>query len=94
MSEIRFVWDPEKDRANQKKHGVSFEEAKSVFYDENAKFMPDPDHSDDEDRYILLGFSNRLKLLIVCHCYREREDVIRVISARSATRQERGHYGR
>lgn len=94
MREIRFLWDPEKDRLNRQKHGVSFEEAKTVFYDENAKLIPDPDHSEEEDRYILLGFSSRLRMLLVCHCYRERDEVIRLISARKASKQEEKQYGR
>jgi len=94
MSELVFRWDPKKDAHNQEKHGVSFEEAKSVFYDESAKLIHDPDHSEDEDRFILLGFSSALRLLVVCHCYRENESTIRIISARKATRSEAHNYPR
>ena len=92
MPDIRFVWDEDKDRRNRKKHGVSFEEARTAFYDENAIEVPDPDHSDDEDRFLLLGLSARLRVLVVCHCLREGESVIRIISARKATKKEIGHY--
>jgi uncharacterized protein len=94
MDSIIFEWDDKKDRANQKKHGISFEEAMTVFSDENARIIADPYHSNTEDRFILLGLSASLKTLVVCHCYRERESVIRVISARKATRKERGFYSR
>ena len=94
MSELAFRWDPKKAALNQEKHGVSFEEAKSVFYDESAKLIQDPDHSDDEDRFILLGFSSALRLLVVCHCYRENESTIRIISARKATKSEANNYPR
>jgi len=92
MSNIRFAWDPEKDIVNRRKHGVSFEEAQSVFYDEYAQLIPDPDHSDEEDRFIILGRSNRLRVLVVCHCYREDDEVIRIISARRATKYEQNFY--
>jgi uncharacterized protein len=92
MKDLFFVWDENKDRANQRKHGVSFEEARSVFYDENARQFFDPDHSREEDRFILLGMSSRLRVLVVCHCYRERESVIRIISARKADKQEESAY--
>jgi len=94
MSELAFHWDPKKEALNQEKHGVSFEEAKSVFYDESAKLIHDPDHSDDEERFILLGFSSALRLLVVCHCYRENESTIRIISARKATKSESKNYPR
>lgn len=94
MSELVFRWDPKKDAANQEKHGVSFEEAKSVFYDENARLINDPDHSEEEDRFILLGLSTSLRLLVVCHCYRENESVIRIISARKATKSEARNHPR
>ena len=93
MDTISFEWDDNKDTANIKKHGVSFEEAKSVFYDENAKLIPDPDNSIEEERFIILGISKKLNLLIVCHCYRESESVIRIISARKATQNEIKIYG-
>jgi uncharacterized DUF497 family protein len=82
MSDIRFEWDENKNAANQKKHKVSFEEAKSVFYDENARLISDPDHSEREDRFILLGLSNRLRMLVVVHTYRKSDEIIRIISAR------------
>ncbi len=93
MSVIRFVWDEAKAKANLKKHGISFEEATTVFADENGRLKHDPDHSDTEDRFILLGFSSKLKLLVVCHVYRDNDNVIRLISARKANRNERKQYG-
>ncbi len=92
MSNIRFVWDPEKNIVNKRKHGVSFEEAQTVFYDEYAQLIPDPDHSDEEDRFIILGRSTRLRILVVCHCYREDDEVIRIISARRAAKYEQSFY--
>jgi uncharacterized protein len=92
MKELEFEWDSKKDKANQKKHGVSFEEARSVFFDENALQFYDPDHSDKEDRFILLGTNHRLKTLVVCHCFRENETVIRIISARKADAEEEHTY--
>jgi hypothetical protein len=92
MSEIAFVWDEAKNRGNQRKHGVSFDEAQTVFYDENAKEYSDPDHSADEDRFILLGLSRRLRVLVVCHCFRESDSVIRIISARKAVKSEEREY--
>jgi uncharacterized DUF497 family protein len=89
---IRFEWDPPKNLSNIKKHQVSFEEASTVFLDENGLLIADPDHSDEEDRFILLGLSSTLRLLIVCHCYREKGGVIRIISAQKADRQERQDY--
>ena len=80
MPELRFVWDPRKSRANRRKHGITFEEAQTVFYDERAREYSDPDHSESEERFILLGMSRRLRVLVVCHCYRESESVIRIIS--------------
>lgn len=88
----RFEWDPEKDRANRRKHGISFDEAQTVFYDDNARIMADPDHSGAEERFLLLGMSSRLRQLVVCHCYRKGEELIRLISARKATRTERKLY--
>jgi len=92
MSTLHFEWDERKAAANLKKHGVSFEEAKSVFYDERARLIDDPDHSKDEDRFILLGLSSVLKVLAVCHCYRTDAGVIRIISARKATATEMKSY--
>ena len=92
MRGLTFVWDERKDRANQRKHAVSFAEARTVFYDENAREYADPDHSASEERFILLGISSRLRVLVVCHCYRESESVIRIISARRAQRNEEETY--
>ena len=92
MDLLRFAWDTRKAAANLKKHGVSFEEAKSVFYDERAKLIGDPDHSEDEERFVLLGLSAVLRLLIVCHCYRGDRGIIRIISARRATAREESSY--
>ena len=89
-----FEWDEAKNRANRKKHGVSFEEARTAFLDENARLAADPDHSDDESRFILLGLSIRLRLLVICHCYRQPSDVIRIISARRADPSEQREYAR
>lgn len=92
MSTLRFEWDENKAIANDKKHGVSFEDAKSVFLDDHAKLIDDPDHSDDEDRFVLLGLSSTLRLLVVCHCYRSSDHVIRIISARKASAHEAKSY--
>ena len=92
MKELCFEWDKKKEKANAKKHGVSFEEACSTFYDENAIQFYDPDHSDDEDRFILLGLSLKPQVLVVCHCFRETETVIRIISARKADKDEESEY--
>jgi hypothetical protein len=94
MSGLGIEWDERKSRENKRKHGVSFEEAQTVFLDENALRFGDPDHSDDEDRFIMLGRSLRLRVLVVCHCFRKDDLVVRIISARKATRSERGVYGR
>ena len=92
MDDLRFEWDERKNRSNEKKHGVSFEEARTVFLDDNARLIDDPGHSDDEDRFVLMGFSEQLRILVVCHCCREDGDVIRIISARPADSQERVTY--
>lgn len=92
MRELHFEWDEKKDKANQRKHDVSFEEARTVFYDENAIQFYDPDHSDEEDRFILLGLSFKLQVLVVCHCIRESETVVRIISARRADKNEEQEY--
>ena len=94
MTDIRFEWDRAKAALNKRKHGVSFEEAQTVFYDERAIEFFDPDHSDREDRFIMLGMSFNLRLLVVCHCIREARSVIRIISARRATRREAERYRR
>ena len=93
MDEVRFVWDNKKNQENRRKHKVSFEEAQTAFYDENAAVYFDPDHSEDEDRFILLGMSFKLRVLIVCHCYRESDREIRIISARKADKGEQRDYG-
>lgn len=92
MSALVFEWDERKATANAKKHGVSFEEAKSVFMDEHARLIDDPDHSEEEDRFVLLGIGRALRLLVVCHCYRSQDSVIRMISARKATARESRLY--
>ena len=89
---ISFEWHEAKDRANQKKHGISFEEAKSLFFDEYAVQFYDEGHSVEEDRFIMLGMSSESRILIVCHCERERSETIRIISARRATKNERRFY--
>jgi uncharacterized protein len=94
MDELRFEWDERKDRANVGKHGVAFEEARTAFFDERAVQFFDPDHSEDEDRFILLGMSFKLRVLIVCHCFRESETVVRIISARKADKGEEREYWR
>jgi len=94
MNDLRFEWDKKKDIANQKKHGISFEEARTVFYDDRARLISDPDHSDAEDRFILLGSSSTLRVLVVVHSYREDDEIVRVISARKATTNEVKFYER
>ena len=93
MHGITFSWDDRKERENKRKHGVSFDEATTVFADENARLKHDPDHSRDEDRFVLLGFSAKLRLLVVVHAYRQDEKEIRIISARKAVPKERKQYG-
>ncbi len=90
--DISFTWDENKNLINQKKHGVSFEEAQAVFYDDHALEYYDPDHSQEEDRFILLGMSTGARVLVVCHCYRSQGGIIRIISARKATSNERRAY--
>ena len=94
MIELQFEWDDSKERSNIKKHRVSFAEARTAFYDENAVQFFDPDYSEDEDRFILLGISFKLKVLVVCHCFRESETVIRIFSARKADKDEESEYWR
>lgn len=91
---IYFEWDENKNRINQKKHGISFEEAQTVFWDDSAILFDDPEHSEEEERFLMLGMSNAANVCIVCHCYRESETVIRIISARKATKKEEGRYVR
>ena len=92
MSDLRFEWDRRKSAANLRKHGISFEEARTVFADERGLLLDDPDHSENEARFVLLGLSWRLRMLVVCHCYRDDGDAIRIISARRANPQERASY--
>lgn len=94
MDQLHFEWNTRKANANQKKHGVSFDEAKSVFFDENAIQFYDPDHAEEEDRFLLLGMSFTTRVLIVCHCVRESETLIRIISARKADQEEEREYWR
>ncbi len=92
MKTIYFSWDDAKAKSNLIKHKVSFEEAKTVFDDDNARLIYDPDHSEDEDRFIILGMSCKLKILTVVHCYRENDNNIRIISARKSTKSEEKQY--
>ncbi len=92
MDDLRFEWDDNKDRINQAKHGISFREAQTVFYDEAALLIDDPEHSEEEERFIILGISRKANLLVVCHCYREADSIIRLISARQATKTETRQY--
>jgi len=92
MKQLEFEWDKKKDKVNAKKHGVSFDEARTVFFDDQAIQFYDPEHSDEEDRFILLGTSFTLKTLVVCHCFREDETKVRIISARKADTEEEQVY--
>ena len=92
MADLKIEWDQRKAAANFRKHGVSFDEAATAFSDEHGRLINDPDHSVEEDRFILLAMSWSLRLVVVCHCYREASDVIRIISARKATKFERAQY--
>ena len=94
MKELIFEWADRKERANLTKHGVSFDEARTAFYDENAIVFFDPDHSEDEDRFILLGLSFKPRVLVVCHCFRESDSVVRLVSARKADKGEEQEYWR
>jgi uncharacterized DUF497 family protein len=94
MYNIGFEWNDKKSKSNITKHGVSFEEASSIFRDESAIEFYDDAHSDWEERFLLLGLSNKLNLLLVCHCYKETNGIIRIISARKATKTESQHYER
>ncbi len=89
-----FVWDENKAEQNIKKHGVTFQEATTVFDDYDALQIFDPDHSEDEDRFIILGMSSAFRILVVCHCFRENDEQIRIISARKATVREKATYDR
>jgi len=90
---MRIIWDENKNKENIRKHNISFEEAKTVFYDPNGRLIDDPDHSEGEDRFIILGLSKMLNLLVVCHCYKENDEIIRIITARKATKKESKYYG-
>ncbi|HRA21447.1 MAG: BrnT family toxin [Ardenticatenia bacterium] len=92
MGSLRFAWDDRKDTVNRRKHGIPFAEAETVFYDDRALLIDDPEHSETEDRFVLLGMSAALRVLLVCHCYREADDLIRIISARRANSLEVGVY--
>lgn len=92
MNGIEFEWDERKNTTNKRKHGISFEEAKTVFSDDHALIIADPDASDDEDRFVLLGLSSALRALVVCHCYQREDAVVRIISARKADRKEQRQY--
>ena len=94
MNGIVFEWDESKNKANLQKHGISFEEAESVFYDQYALLIADPDHSETEDRFLLMGLSAKLRLLLVCHCFEVDDGLIRVISCRKASKQEMSLYRR
>lgn len=94
MDILKFEWDSNKNEINKKKHKISFEEAQTVFYDTEALVIDDPEHSQEEERFIILGLSKKANLLVVCHCYRASETVIRIISARKATKNESQYYTR
>ncbi|MCL1928081.1 MAG: BrnT family toxin [Treponema sp.] len=93
MDYLDFIWDENKNKKNIASHNISFEEAKTVFFDPNAKVIYDPDHSKEEDRFVILGLSKFLNILVVCHCFKENDSIIRIISARKATSKERKQYG-
>ena len=92
MKKLEFEWDDNKAKINIEKHGIAFEEALTVFYDEEAILFDDPDHSESEDRFLMLGFSSLANMLIVCHCYRGEDEKIRIISARRATKTDNRQY--
>jgi len=94
MKYISFEWDENKNIFNQRKHGISFAEAKTVFFDENARLIHDPDHSDTEDRFALMGLTTNFRLIVVIHTYRKNDEKIRIISARKATKNEKNYYQR
>ena len=94
LIDVCFEWDERKNIANIRKHGISFTEAMTVFDDPNVLYKPDPDHSDYEDRFIVFGFSEEARVLVVCHCYYESDSVIRIFSARKATISESNQYRR
>ena len=92
IGRVNFEWNEKKAVANHEKHGISFEEAQTVFKDSNALRIYDPEHSNEEERFVLLGLSSALRMLVVCHCYRENDEQIRIISARKATKSESATY--
>ena len=92
MKKIHFEWDESKAKSNEIKHKVSFSEASSVFFDELAVEFEDVEHSDEEERFLLLGLSRKMKLLLICHCHKDATGNIRIISARKATKNEAKHY--
>ncbi|MGA2018236.1 MAG: BrnT family toxin [Opitutaceae bacterium] len=94
MNELSFEWDPKKAELNRAKHGVSFEEARTVFYDERALVIPDPDHSNVEERFVIMGMSALSRVLVVVHCFRSNHNVIRIISARRAGTKEMKPYAK
>jgi uncharacterized protein len=94
MSKLKFEWDKNKAQSNLEKHGVSFEEAITVFYDERALEFFEKNNSEWEDRFLMLGLSTEFKLLLICHCYRDNDNIIRIIPARKATKNEAKNYKR
>lgn len=92
MDSLSFEWDEDKNQTNQRKHGISFEEAETVFYDDNASQFWDDNHSETEDRFLLLGRSSKMRILLIVHCFQEKESIIRLISARKATSKETQQY--
>ena len=94
MINVRFEWDESKNRLNIKKHKISFSEAMTVFDDPDVLYKADPDHSDIEERFIVFGYSKEKRILVVCHCYKESDSVIRIFSARKATNNESNQYRR
>ena len=91
---MNFEWDERKNIANKQKHGLSFEEASNVFFDDKAILFDDPEHSDEEERFLLIGMTTSTKICVVCHCYREDDTIIRIISAREATKNEEKRYAK
>jgi len=94
LNNNKFTWDEEKNKANIKKHKVTFSEAATVFDDDNAVYFDDEAHSQEEERFVVIGFSERARMLMVCHCYRDEDAIIRIISARKADKEESEFYGR
>jgi len=88
-----YSWDDTKNEINKRKHGVDFKDAMTVFDDDDALYKPDPDHSNEEERFIIIGYSKQERLLVVCHCYRENDAIVRIFSARKATSEESKEYG-